>query len=928
MRKLHLPTALLLLVVCAQIEAQAQEFYTGQAARLVIGQKTFTEQFPGSSDELLGASAGLAYANNMLFVADSSRIGAAPSNHRVLMYRDVNSFVPQPTDRFVQGARCPACVGRADIVLGQPSFSVLPNDLPPSRVAANTMRQATAVASDGNVVAVADTDFNRILIWRNIPTRNGQPADIVLGQDALDKLRPVATNNRSLRGPQGLWIQNGRLFVADTQNHRVLVWNSIPSRNDQPADLVLGQANFDVVPQVDLTRLEVVPKQDNLLNPVSVTSDGTRLFVSDLGHNRVLIWNSLPTRNQQPADVVVGQPDFTSAIANNSTKVCPSNGVSSTDSTVLLYPRRCGATLDFPRFALSDGRRLFIADGGADRVLIFNTIPTTNGARANSTLGQLSDELNLTSDSAFPGRVSASDVIRTPTSLAFDGTNLYVADPYNRRVLVYTPGPRLILDSGVRNAASREIFALGRIQFGGTVTENEEISIRINDTDPTYKYKFVKDDSFSKAINSLATAINAGDGNPNLLATPLVRSDFFALILTARSSGEVGNSVTYTATVAPAKDGDTPKVTIAAGSGTLGGGGDAAQIAPGTLVTIFGNDLTDKTAALSMSAPELPRGLLGTEVYFDGISAPILSISPTAITAQIPLEVSDASSSNAIVRSVRNDGRIVTSAAIGVPLVPTNPGVFAEEGVDPRPGIITHFSSSATATISLDGTVAKDNVANIRINGRLYSYKAVDNDTNLIVRQKLIELINAGSGDPEVFAFPSGFFTRIRLQSKKIGPDSNGTPIEVSVSDGAGIILTAFNSQLCCANLAGARVTEDNPAVPGETIVLLATGLGAVTPEAANQAVFTGVAYNGPPINDPVYFVDSLAGGRTANVLLAALRVGMIGVYEIHLELNTDLDTNPKTQVSVNQSLGSTAQVSNIVYFPVRNVAKDAGTQP
>jgi WD40 repeat protein len=45
---------------------------------------------------------------------------------------------------------------------------------------------------------------------------------------------------------------------------------------------------------------------------VAVSSDGVRLFVTDLGYNRVLIWNSIPTQNNQPADVVVGQPDFTS----------------------------------------------------------------------------------------------------------------------------------------------------------------------------------------------------------------------------------------------------------------------------------------------------------------------------------------------------------------------------------------------------------------------------------------------------------------------------------------------------------------------------------------------------------------------------------------------------------------------------------------
>ena len=37
---------------------------------------------------------------------------------------------------------------------------------------------------------------------------------------------------------------------------------------------------------------------------------------------------------------------------------------------------------------LSDGTRLFIADGGNDRVLVFNHIPTQNGAEADIVLGQ------------------------------------------------------------------------------------------------------------------------------------------------------------------------------------------------------------------------------------------------------------------------------------------------------------------------------------------------------------------------------------------------------------------------------------------------------------------------------------------------------------------------------------------------------------
>ena len=44
------------------------------------------------------------------------------------------------------------------------------------------------------------------------------------------------------------------------------------------------------------------------------------------------------------------------------------------------YPQLCKATVNFPRFALAAGNRLFIADGGNDRVLAFNNIPTQNGA--------------------------------------------------------------------------------------------------------------------------------------------------------------------------------------------------------------------------------------------------------------------------------------------------------------------------------------------------------------------------------------------------------------------------------------------------------------------------------------------------------------------------------------------------------------------
>lgn len=129
--------------------------------------------------------------------------------------------------------------------------------------------------------------------------------------------------------------------------------------------------------------------------------------------------------------------------------------------------------------------------------------------------------------------------------------------------------------------------------------------------------------------------------------------------------------------------------------------------------------------------------------------------------------------------------------------------------------------------------------------------------------------------------------------------------------------------QLCCANQAGALVTEDNPAKPGETIVVYATGLGLIQPQEARDAMFNGIPYDGPEYNEAVEFVSSLAGGRTANVQFAALKRGTVGIYEVHLELNPGLPTNPRTNVTIAQSF----QVSNIFFIPVVNPESD-NTQP
>src|SRR5215471_9911653 len=110
--------SILLLAIAA---ATAADFTTGQAARVVIGQATFTAEDPASSDTTVGGVSGLAVAAGYLFVADSNRAGAGPSNHRVLLF-PMSQF-PDAGAELVYSRKCPACLGQASVVLGRSNFN-------------------------------------------------------------------------------------------------------------------------------------------------------------------------------------------------------------------------------------------------------------------------------------------------------------------------------------------------------------------------------------------------------------------------------------------------------------------------------------------------------------------------------------------------------------------------------------------------------------------------------------------------------------------------------------------------------------------------------------------------------------------------------------------------------------------------------------
>lgn len=917
--------------MCAsgQTPAPTPVFTTGQAARLVIGQQNFTAGNYGATSQLIGSPAGLAYdsVNGILWIADSNRLGGSPDNNRVLRFSDVATY-PSPTqDPTIPGSFCGVCRGNSSLVLGQPDFVSSNYSLSPTG-----MRNPTGIATDGTHVVVADTDNNRVLVWLSMPQQNGKTADVVIGQpDFLHNGTSSPPNSQSMRGPEGVWIDaNGRLYVADTEDNRILIYNKIPATNNVAADVVVGQPNFTSFVQPDLTQNNATPTAADMQTPVSVTTDSTHMYVADLAQNRILIWNTIPTTNGAPADVALGQLNLTTAISNNSFTesgtptldcdgnpendivpvMCTSNAafaasLGQNGSTAVdtygntIYPSRCAATMSLPRFALSDGTRLFVADGGNDRIMVYNSIPTQNGQPADAILGEPDEFSDNTGQNP-----DGTDALQTPASLAFDGLNLYVSDTYNRRVVVFTPGLLNIPlgGQGVVNAASLTIHALTSVAISGSINAKDTVTITIQGT--AYTYTILSTDTLETVTNALVKLIDTAP-DPNVIASADDNTD--NVVLTARASGPSGANITVTTTTSASAD-----ISAVAANATLKYYlENPTSIAPGTLIEVNGQNLCDTTATADLTQPSLPATLNGCQLFADGNALPLLYASPTQINAQMPIYFTDRTSTSLYARDVHADGSISVTSPIAVTIVPQNPGIFAQYGSDPRPALAYHGSSNAIAVILIDGAVNAGDVAGITVGTTSYTYTVQVTDTLQSIANSLVQTINAAN-DPNVIAGAANQFDSIILVARTPGPAGEGIAIAQSVTNpkGSELALTVYNPATCCDNVQGEPITVDNPAVPGEIIYLFATGLGPTNP----SNVDTGAVSPSGDFNPPATPVDSiLTDGTAGNILSAALVPGSVGVYYVQFQLGVSLATDLNTQTTIAQQ----AFVSNVVTFPV-----------
>ena len=302
-------------------------------------------------------------------------------------------------------------LGPADTILGTQPGRFVPESAVPSR--AGMFGPRGCWARPGGPLVVADTGNHRVLIWRQLPRDDATPPDLVLGQPNFtsdDRNRGGSASSRSLFVPTGVLVWQGSLIVADAWNHRVLIWRQLPLVSDLPADIVLGQATMY---DGELNR-GGSPQADTLYWPYGVATDGRRLYVTDSNNRRVLVWNDLPRESGQPADLLLGQPDWAHGEENA--------GAAPT-----------AASMRWPHSIASDGERLLLADAGNNRLLIWDRLPTATNAPADQVLGQL--DFAAVGDNQ--GYNLGQSTLRFPYAVALWGDQIVVADTGNSRLMIW-----------------------------------------------------------------------------------------------------------------------------------------------------------------------------------------------------------------------------------------------------------------------------------------------------------------------------------------------------------------------------------------------------------------------------------------------------------------------------------------------------------
>ena len=330
---------------------------------------------------------------------------------------------------FCDGTRFLASVGNSINVWNVGNLS---NGASPSGIISSSMSSPEGVWVANNKLFVADANNNRILIFNGFDgfasSQNTVNPNVILGSSK--SASPVS--GTSFNRPHGVYSDGTMLLVADTYNHRVLGWKTIPTTNDTPADYVFGQ-NYG-----DFTSSSIYTPSDrrSFRNPESAKFLGDTLYVVDSGHYRILSFSTNQTTG----------PGFENLAQNWATN-CSLRVIgqqSETEST------------DFPEnnhfywpmgFAISKGNKFYAVENSHHRIAQWDF----NFSNISIVWGQATKFTSAVNHGPWVNGIHA------PRGIAANSENIFVADYANNRVLIF--------DKNNPQNGADALYVLGQIDF-------------------------------------------------------------------------------------------------------------------------------------------------------------------------------------------------------------------------------------------------------------------------------------------------------------------------------------------------------------------------------------------------------------------------------------------------------------------------------
>ncbi len=407
------------------------------SAMNVLGQANFSSGTTGTSSSRLNGPTGLGVdvSGKKLYVADTG-------NNRVVMFNiDLNQIVDGEV---------------ADVVLGQPDFNSSTAGTTASRMSSpNDVVQLPA----GNV-AVSDYLNNRVLVFGTVS--DGANADYVLGQtDLISANFDCTFGDQEFCGPQSLAYDsiNDVLYISDSLHNRIV--GTSDYRNTNPLmTIVIGHSDYagtagNVTFSGSTGYISITDDLDSVQN----------LIVADPAGYRFVLFDEKNAETNPGLADVVGQVVSGDRDLEGTTLYSPFNN-QITAQGIDTSGGYADTIID------TIGHKLFVADPGNNRVLIFNL--NSSNVLVDRTADYVLGQSDFTSNTAGLSQ-SALD---TPTGLALykDDTHdlLFVADTNNSRVMVF--------DSEHLSSGANAVHVLGQIDFGSndSVTITNPIGLSID----------------------------------------------------------------------------------------------------------------------------------------------------------------------------------------------------------------------------------------------------------------------------------------------------------------------------------------------------------------------------------------------------------------------------------------------------------------